>query len=124
MFDHDTYAASALNASVTSFNIGGNIAGLNVTPTATVVNAGTNAITSFDLTLNYNGSQYVENITGQNLTAGQSYEASFASQVTLVGGANPATVTLSNVNGGADDDASDDEGCTLVNPIVPAPGKW
>ena len=101
MFDHDTYAASALNASVTSFNI-----------------------TSFDLTLNYNGSQYVENITGQNLTAGQSYEASFASQVTLVGGANPATVTLSNVNGGADDDASDDEGCTLVNPIVPAPGKW
>lgn len=73
--------------------------------------------------MNYNGSQYVENVTGQNLTAGQSYEALFASQVTLVGGANPATVTLGNVNGGADDDVSDDEGCTLVNPIVPAPGK-
>lgn len=123
MFDHETYTASALNASVSSFNIGGEIAGLNVTPEATVVNAGTTAINSFDLTLNYNGNQYVENISGQNLTAGQSYDVSFTSQVPLVGGAIPATVTLSNVNGGADDDASDDEGCAIVNPVIPAPGK-
>jgi hypothetical protein len=123
LFDHETYVPSALNASVTSFNMGGIIAGLSVTPEVTVVNAGTTTINSFDLTLNYNGNQYVENITGQNLTAGQSYEVSFSSPVTLVGGENPATVTLSNINGGADDDVSDDGGCTIVDPIVPAPGK-
>lgn len=123
MFDHAPYTSSTLNASLVSFNMGGNIAGLNVTPTATVYNAGTTAISSFDLTLDYNGSQYVENITGQNLTAGQSYEVTFTSQVTLVGGENAASVTVSNVNGGADDDSSDDDGCAKVNPVIPAPGK-
>ena len=123
MFDHVPYVASAFNASVASFSIGGNIAGLNVSPKATVVNAGTTAINSFDVTLDYNGNQYVENVTGQNLTGGQTYEVTFTSQVLLVAGANPAVVTVSNVNGSADDDATDDDACALVNPVVPAPGK-
>lgn len=123
MFDHDPYVASSLNASVVSFDMGGNIAGLNVTPIATIGNTGSTTINSFDVTLSYNGNQYVENVTGQNLSGGQTYEATFASQVVLVGGENTASVVVSNVNGGADDDASDDDGCALVNPIVPAPGK-
>lgn len=123
VFDHATYTPSALNASVVSFDMGGSIAGLSVNPSATVANAGTDVINSFDLTLDYNGNQYVENITGQNLSAGQTYDVSFSTPVNLVAGANPATVTLSNINGGADDDTSDDEGCALVDPVVPAPGK-
>jgi hypothetical protein len=123
MFDHSPYVASALNASVVSFDMGGNIAGLNVTPKATVVNTGSTAINSFDATLNYDGNQYVQNITGQNLTAGQSYEVSFVSQLALVGGANLASFTVSNINGGADDDVTDNEGCASVNPIIPAEGK-
>lgn len=123
VFDHATYTPSALNASVVSFDIGGAIAGLYVNPSATIVNAGTDVINSFDLTLDYNGNQYVENVSGQNLNAGQTYDVDFASSVNLVAGANTATVTLSNVNGGADNDPSDDEGCALVNPVVPAPGK-
>jgi len=123
MFDHESYVASALNASIVSFNMGGNIAGLNVTPKATVVNTGSTAINSFDVTLNYDGNQYVQNVTGQSLTAGQSYVVSFASQLALVGGENLASVAVSNINGGADDDATDNEACDLVDPVIPAEGK-
>ena len=123
MYDHTAYSPSALNAAVAAFDIGGNIAGLNVTPTVNVVNAGSTAITSFDVTIDYNGSQYVENVTGQNLTGGQNMDVVYTTTIPLVAGSNNATATVSNVNGGTDDDASDDDACLIANPIVPAPGK-
>jgi len=123
MYDWSAYTASSLNAAVGAFDIGGNIAGLNVTPTVNVVNAGTTAISSFDVTVDYNGNQYVENVTGQNLTAGQNYNVVYTTSIPLVAGSNPATATVSNVNGGADDDATDDDGCLISNPVTPAAGK-
>lgn len=123
MFDHTTYTASTLNAAVAGFNMNGNIVGLNVAPTVTVVNAGTTAITSFDVTVDYNGNQYVENVTGQNLTAGQSYVVDYTSTIPLVAGSMSATATVSNVNGGTDDDASDDDACAIMDPVTPAVGK-
>lgn len=123
MFDHTPYTAPALNASVSGFNMNGNIVGLDVMPTVTVVNAGTSAINSFDVTVDYNGMQYVENVTGQNLTAGQSMDVNYTTSIALVAGAMTATATVSNVNGGNDDDASDDDACAIMDPVVPAAGK-
>ncbi len=123
MFDHQTVTLSNLNATAGGLNMGGNIAGLNVNPTVTVVNAGINDITSFDVTLDYNGNQYNEVVSGITLTSLNSYEVTFTSAIPLAAGANTATATVSNVNGGTDDDSSDDANTIAVNPVVPAPGK-
>lgn len=123
MFDHTTYTAPNLDAAVAGFNIGGNIAGLTVYPKVTIVNAGTTTINSFDVTIDYTGGPYVENVTGQNLAAGQSMDVVFTTPVNLVAGLYNASATVSNVNSGTDDDASDDDACAIVDPVVPATGK-
>ena len=123
MFDHQTYTMQNLNATVGGFSMGGNIAGLNANPSVTVVNAGMTAITSFDVTVDYNGNQYTENITGVNVTSTNNYVVDITTPVPLIAGAMTATATVSNVNGGTDDDPSDDSNVLNVDPIVPATGK-
>lgn len=121
-FDHQTYTLPTLNAMVSNLSMGGNIATQNVNPTVTIKNAGTTAITSFDVVLDYNGNQYTENVTGVNLTSLQNYNVVF-NNVILAAGANNATATVSNINGGTDDDALDNVLIQSVDPVVPAPGK-
>lgn len=123
MFDHQPYTMPNLNAIAGSFSIGGNIAGLNVYPKVNVVNGGTSALTSFDVTVDYNGNQYTESITGVNVASTNSYNVVFATSVPLVAGSNNAIATVSNINGGTDDNPSDDALTITVNPVVPAPGK-
>jgi hypothetical protein len=121
-FDHQTYTLQTLNAMASSISMGGSIAGQTVNPTVVVKNAGVNQINSFDITLNYNGMDYTQNITGLSLNSLQNYNVQF-SGIELVAGLNLATATISNVNGGMDDDATDDEVQLNVNPVVPAAGK-
>ena len=62
-----------------------------------------------------------ENITGLNLLSLDTYEHTFATQLTPILGNNDLTVTISNVNGsGTDDDSSDDSKVISIDPIVPA----
>ncbi len=121
-FDQQPYTILTLNAAAASLNMGGNIASQLVTPAVTIINAGTTVINSFDVTLDYNGTQYTENVTGQNIASLADYVVNF-SAITLVPGLNAVTATISNVNGGTDDDQTDDTISINVNPVVPAPGK-
>lgn len=121
-FDHQTYTLPTLNAAISGLDIGGNIATQTVTPTITVMNAGATTLTSFDVVLDYNGTPYTQNITGQNLASLASYTVSFPG-IILAAGSNVATATVSNVNGGTDDDATDNSSSITVNPVVPAVGK-
>jgi len=123
MFDHVAYTLPSLNASVNGLDMGGVIAGVNVYPTVTVANAGTTEINSFDVTIDYNGNTYTENVTGQTLASTASMDVVFTSPVMLVPGQMAAIPTVSNVNGTTDDDATDDSACGEINPIVPAAGK-
>lgn len=124
MFDHQPFTLPNNNAAVSGFLMGSNIVGIDAMPTVTVVNAGANAITSFDLTVDYNGNQYVQNVTGQNLTSTNSMDVVYTTPFPIVSGSMNATATVSNVNGaGADDDPSDDAISITVNPVVPAAGK-
>jgi hypothetical protein len=72
--------------------------------------------------LNYNGTPYTQNITGQNLASLASYQVTFTN-ITLAPGSNVATATVSNVNGGTDNDPADNSTSITVNPVVPAAGK-
>ena len=121
-FDHQSYTLPALNAMVGSLDMGGSIAGQNVTPTVSILNAGQNALTSFDVNLNYNGQNYTQNITGVNVASIASYEVSIPA-FDLVPGAQNAVVTISNINGGNDDNAADNTLTQAIDPVVPAAGK-
>ncbi|MGJ8661949.1 MAG: hypothetical protein ACSHXL_07920, partial [Bacteroidota bacterium] len=121
-FDHVNYTLSSLNAAAAGLNMGGQIASQTTSPSVIIVNAGTTAITSFDVTLNYNGSNYTENITGANLASLASTTINFSS-VVLAAGSNAAVATVSNVNGTTDDVATDNVSQYIINPVVPALGK-
>ncbi|MFN5149694.1 MAG: Omp28-related outer membrane protein [Flavobacteriia bacterium] len=121
-FDHQTYTLMNLNAAVAGFDIGGNIATQTVSPTVTILNAGTTAITSFDVTLDYNGIPVTQNITGQNIASLADYTVTFPG-IVLAPGTNIASATITNINGGADDDITDNTASITVNPVVPAIGK-
>ncbi|MDB0062902.1 T9SS type A sorting domain-containing protein [Crocinitomicaceae bacterium] len=121
-FDHSAYTLSSLNAAAGTLNMGGGIAGQVANPSLVVVNAGTTAITSFDVNLIYNGSILTENVTGVNIASLGNSTVNF-SNLTLIAGSNSAVATISNVNGGTDDVASDDVSLLTVNPVVPAAGK-
>ena len=100
------------------------LAGQDKMPSVTVRNLGTTAITSFDLTIDYNGTQITENVTGVNIASLATSTVDFTSSIALVAGTNDVTATISNVNGTAtDDDAADDIKNVSVNPVVPAAGK-
>jgi len=121
---HTPYVLPALNGAVTGISNYSGISGQIVTPSATIRNLGTNPITSYDLTIDYNGTQIVENITGQNIASLASYTVDFTNTITLAPGANPITATISNVNAfPADLDASDDVKIINIDPVVPATGK-
>ncbi len=121
-FDHQTYTLLGLNAMVASLDMGGNIAGQNVSPTVSILNAGQNPLTSFDVNLAYNGQNYAQNITGVNVASISSYELSIPN-ISLAAGLNNAVVTISNINGGNDANANDNTLTQAVDPVVPAAGK-
>jgi len=100
------------------------LAGQDKNPSVTIRNLGTTAITSFDLTIDYNGTQITENVTGVNIASLATSNVDFTSTIALVAGTSNVTATISNVNGtAADDDATDDIKDVSITPIIPAAGK-
>lgn len=122
-FDHTAYTPAQLNATITGYSFGGIIAGKDENPSVTVANTGTDAITSFDVEVQAFGSTITENVTGVNLAAGQSMLVDFTSAITTGSTEESTSATISNINGGADGDATDNDACAIVSPIIPALGK-
>ena len=122
-FDQTAYTQDALNASVAEISFDGILfAGVSKVPSLNVVNTGTTTITSMDLEFTYNGQTFTENQTGLSLAAGASLEIAF-SPITLISGALPMTAEITNVNGGVDDNLTDNATRTVIEPLVPATGK-
>lgn len=119
------YDLPNLNAAVNAlFTTGPNIAGAEVAPKVRVRNLGKNKITSFDVTVTYNGTDVTQNFSSLNLVSLAQADYTFTNLVKLVPGKKNMRVTISNVNGlGADDDSNDDILTIKVDPIVPAFGK-
>jgi thiol-disulfide isomerase/thioredoxin len=119
------YTVPNFNGAVVGIqNMGSYLAGQFTYPGITVRNLGTTSITSFTLTLDYNGNTYQQDVTGVNIASLAFYNVAFASQVQLAAGLHIATATISNINGqSGDDDAEDDVKTLSLDPIVPAAGK-
>ncbi len=122
MFDHETYTLPNLNGIASSVSLNGNIASQTVSPTGVMMNGGTTPITAFEAVLSYNGNNYTKSVTGVNIASLASYTVVFDDLV-LVPGANVVTLTINNINGGPDEDLTDNVTSINSNPVVPAPGK-
>ncbi len=123
-FSHVPFTAPALDASVMNLNIQNGLASQNRTPKVDIRNLGTTAITSFNLTTTYNGSQNTDNISGVNYAPGSVNTVTLTNTVTLASGTLQATTIISNVNGaGADGYAGDDTSKSNITSVTPAPGK-
>ena len=121
-FDHQVYTLQNLNAMVSQLSVGGNIAGQNVTPSVSIKIAGVTAITSFKVDVTYNGVTTTQNITGVNLASLATYNVTMPSML-LVAGSQNVVATVYDINGGVDNDLSDNVLTTTINPVVPAAGK-
>ncbi|MBU6343364.1 MAG: T9SS type A sorting domain-containing protein [Bacteroidetes bacterium] len=91
--------------------------------TATVRNIGVNPITSFDVILDNGSSTQTVNITNQNIASLGVYKANLPNPYTLIDGPQNLKVTIANVNGGTDDNPSNNEGVATLRGYTPAPGK-
>lgn len=123
-YTYTAYAPTSKNASVTYIgNVMGYLAGANVTPSVEIRNLGTTAITSAELSINYNGNTLNKTLTGISLPANGLYTTTFDNTLSIVGGNGDVVASVVTVNGTADDNANDDSKTISINPIVPAKGK-
>ena len=89
-----------LNAQISTIDAITGLVGQQKEPIVNIRNFGQNPITSFDVTVDYNGSQVTESVTGLNLTSLQTYQVNFSNQITLATGTLPVTAYIYNINGG------------------------
>lgn len=119
------FEIAGLNGALTNVvpNTSG-LAGQTRDVAVTVNNYGETPITSFDVTYDYNGQTETQNITGVNMASLESIVVEFDDPISLAPGQNDLVVTLSNINGGMDDNSDDNVSTMALNPVVPADGKF
>jgi hypothetical protein len=118
------YTLSSVNGAVTNVTVGNGLVSQSRTSAVTVRNLGTTPITSFDITIDQNGTPNVQNITGVNIASLATYTVTATAPATLAVGLNTYSATISNVNGaGADADPSDDTKSFTLTPTTPAAGR-
>lgn len=125
-YEYTPFTAPANNAALAYVNgISGGLVGQNRIPLALVRNLGTTAITSLELTVEYNGDTYSQTFnTGVNIAANASMGFAILPGFEMAAGPLPFTAYVSNVNGNLTDDfANDDTAGFVLNPIVPANGR-
>ena len=123
-FSITPYVLTNMNGATNAITTIEGLAGQSKFPSVDVRNLGLTDITSFDVTVDYNGSQVTENVTGINLPSLATMTVDFTQSITLAGGIQNLTATVENVNGNSiDDDPSDDSQTISVNSVTPAAGK-
>ena len=72
-----------------------------------IINIGTETITSFDLTVNNNGTETTTNYTGLSIAQGDIFDYTISQLKSESMGNRTISATISNVNGTTDSDPSD-----------------
>jgi hypothetical protein len=123
-YSYTPYTLPTLNGAVTQISgVTSALATQSKQAVVTVRNLGVTAITSYDLTWNYNSGSFTQSYTG-SLASLATTTVTMTQAITVAAGSMPLSVTISNVNGNASDgDASDDIKTVTLNPVVPAPNK-
>lgn len=88
----------------------------------TVTNTGTIPVTSFDIVWD-NGTPNTYSVTGVNILPFESYDFKHSAQLTVATGANNVAVSITNVNGAADADLTNNSSNETVTGVVPHKDK-
>jgi hypothetical protein len=115
------YTLPNLNAALMSLNnVEKGIQGLKETPSVTIRNMGLSTITSLEISFVYNGQTITNTLSGLSINKLEVATFNLPNQITLAGGNNMGVVTITKVNGVADDDNTDNTLNTTITGVVPA----
>ena len=118
------YQLTPLNGAINSISTIAGLSGQTRFPSVDVRNLGVMDISSFDVTIDYNGSQITESVTGITLPSLATTTVDFSQIITLANGTQNLTATIKNVNLTAiDDNPSDDSQTVSITTVTPAIGK-
>jgi len=107
----------------TSYNFAKYLSGETVIPTIVVTNNAFSPITSFDAIITVNGVDVVESVSGLTLGYNESYVHEFAT-VAVSEGTNTWSVSIANVNDGAETVTDNNSGAALsIQGVTPFPGR-
>jgi hypothetical protein len=124
-FSIDEYVTPDLNLAAQALTMeSAGLVGQTLTPTLTVLNAGSTTITSFDIEGSYNGIEAQSTVSDIALLPGESLEVDYPDEITLVEGDLFLTAAVSNPNEQGEDDVSEDDAVArVISPAIPAAGK-
>lgn len=94
------------------------LAGGFLSLSSALVNTGFAKITSFDATLNYGGQSSTTSFSNLDVGYGASYFFDFDNTITVPAGDNDISFTISNINGGDDDNLADNTFESVVTGIA------
>jgi len=122
---HAPYVLTNLNGAMMLINPIEGLVSQERFATVEVKNLGLTTINSFDVVLNYVGSEITESVSGVSLNSYESMMVEFTTPIILSQGEADLTATISAINGaiGPDDNLDDDVKVVPVNAIKPANGK-
>lgn len=101
------------------------LVGVPIYPGGVITNNGIEKITSIDLNANINGTMVTETISGLDVGLGSKAFVQMTTPYTMVDGAVTFEVSVSNMNGGGDDEnsANDVGGSFTVTSVTPHPDR-
>ena len=120
---HTPYILQELNGAMILINPIEGLVSQNRFAKVEVKNLGLTTINSFDVVLNYAGTELTESVTGAYLLSFDGMTIDFTSPIVLGEGSSILSATITNVNGLVDNDATDDAKIIEVNAVKPADGK-
>lgn len=99
------------------------LTGKSMIVNGTISNNALAEITSFDATYTRGATTYTQYFTGVSIGAGEVFSFVFDSPLTINEGTNSITITISNINGGASDDPSDNTAATSITGVTAKAGR-
>ncbi len=99
------------------------IAGATQPLSVTLRNLGLTTIESVDVQWSDGVNNYIDTLTGLNLLTGQDYVLTHSESISVQEGAGQVTVSILNINGGVDENATNDTRDLSLTGVIPAPNK-
>jgi len=122
-YNYVPYNATSKNASLTFIDgVEGFLAGATVTPSIQLRNLGTEDIGDAEIKLSYNGYSKSQSFTDLNLENG-AYKSLEWENIVIAPGENQLVAEILKIDGGSDDNTSDNSKTLFLDPISPTPGR-
>ncbi|MBP6183947.1 MAG: Omp28-related outer membrane protein [Saprospiraceae bacterium] len=123
-FDHVPFVQPGLDLALYAAQTKSkSIAGATQPLAVTLRNLGLTTIQSVDVQWTNGADTYIDTLTGLNLLTGQDYTITHSENILVQEGNAQVDVTILNINGGVDENATNDTRNLTITGVIPAPNK-